>query len=110
MIFNVSKLTGHFMIRVFTERYLIRLLKYSLFRFIFMSVLLSGSLQTHHVYSLKQRGNSRFNVVSTCNTRGVFVGLFLKIPSTLRRYSKHFGYVSCHTLLASFYSVKFMLL
>ena len=57
MIFNVSKLTGHFMIRVFTERYLIRHLKFSLFKNI---VLLSGSLQTNHVYSLKQRGNSRF--------------------------------------------------
>ena len=31
-------------------------------------------LQTHHVYSmLKQRGNKRFHVVSTWNTRAVFV-------------------------------------
>ena len=33
------------------------------------------TLQTHHVYStLKQRRNDRSHVVSTCNTRGVFVG------------------------------------
>ena len=33
------------------------------------------TLQTHHVYStLKRRGNDRFHVVSTWNTRGVFVG------------------------------------
>ena len=33
-------------------------------------------LQTLHVYStLKQRGSIRFHVVSTWNTRGVFVGL-----------------------------------
>ena len=32
------------------------------------------SLQTHHVYStLKRRRNGRFHVVSTRNTRGVFV-------------------------------------
>ena len=34
------------------------------------------TLQTHHVYSmLKGRGNGRFHIVSTWNTRGVFVGL-----------------------------------
>ena len=34
------------------------------------------TLQTHHVYStLKRRGNNRFYVVSTWNTRGVFVGV-----------------------------------
>ena len=33
------------------------------------------TLQTNHVYStLKQRGNDRFHVVSTWNTRGVFAG------------------------------------
>ena len=33
------------------------------------------SQQTHHVDStLKRRGNGRFNVVSTWNPRGVFVG------------------------------------
>ena len=40
------------------------------------------TLQTHHVYStLKRRGNDRFHVVSTSNTRGVFVGesLFNKV-------------------------------
>ena len=32
------------------------------------------SLQTHHVYStLKRRGNGLFHIVSTWNTRGVFV-------------------------------------
>ena len=30
--------------------------------------------QTHHMYfTLKRRGNCRFQVVSACNTRGVFV-------------------------------------
>ena len=34
------------------------------------------SLQTHHVYStLKQHGNALFHIVSTWNTRGVFVGM-----------------------------------
>ena len=34
------------------------------------------SLQTHHVDStLKRRGSGRFHVVSTWNTRGVFVGI-----------------------------------
>ena len=32
-------------------------------------------LQTHHMYStLKRRGNHRFHVASTWNTRDVFVG------------------------------------
>ena len=32
------------------------------------------ALQTHHVYfTLKRRGNGRFHVVSTWNTRSVFV-------------------------------------
>ena len=35
------------------------------------------SQQTLHVYStLKRRGNGRVYVVSTWNTRGVFVGIF----------------------------------
>ena len=35
-------------------------------------------LQTLHVYStLKRHGNSRFHVVSTWNTRGVFVEVIL---------------------------------
>ena len=34
------------------------------------------SLQTLHVYStLKRRGIGRFHVISTWNTRGMFVGL-----------------------------------
>ena len=38
-------------------------------------------LQTLHVYStLKRRGNIRFHVVSTWNTRGVFVGTMKKGP------------------------------
>ena len=37
-----------------------------------------ASLQTRHVDStLKQRGNGRFHVVSTWNSRGVFVGHML---------------------------------
>ena len=41
---------------------------------------LCTSLQTLHVYSsLKRLGNIRFHVVSTWNTRGVFVGLELSI-------------------------------
>ena len=33
------------------------------------------TLQTHHAYSaLKRRGNGSFHVVSTWNTRGVFIG------------------------------------
>ena len=38
------------------------------------------TLQTHHVDStLKRRGNSGFQVVSTWNLRGVFVGKVLVI-------------------------------
>ena len=46
----------------------------------------SRTLQTHHVYStLKRRGNDRFHVVSTWNTRGVFVGkdLFYDLPEAV---------------------------
>ena len=36
------------------------------------------SLQTLHQYStLKRRGNGRFHVVSTWNTREVFVGMYM---------------------------------
>ena len=42
--------------------------------------LLPIALQTHHVYSrLQRRGNGRFFVVSTWNTRGVFVVYILII-------------------------------
>ena len=42
------------------------------------------TLQTHHVYStLKQRGNDRFRVVSTWNTRGAFVGKVSRKLKTL---------------------------
>ena len=38
----------------------------------------ASALQTHQVYSmLKRRGNDRFHVVSTFNSRGVFVGKIL---------------------------------
>ena len=40
--------------------------------------LIIPSLQTDHVHStLKRRGNGRFHVVSTWNTRGVFVRIEL---------------------------------
>ena len=40
-----------------------------------MDVLGRKDLQIHHVnYTLKRRGNGRFRVVSTWNTRGMFVG------------------------------------
>ena len=43
----------------------------------------SATLQTHHVYStLKRRGNGRIHVVSTWNTRGVFVGEIRVLQST----------------------------
>ena len=39
---------------------------------------LNATLQTLHVYStLKRRENGRFHVVSTWNTRGVFVGYLI---------------------------------
>ena len=47
---------------------------------IFFEAFLHVTLQTHHVYStLKRRGNDCFHVVSTWNTRGVFVGLTAKL-------------------------------
>ena len=50
------------------------------------------SLQTHQVDStLKRRGNGRFHVVSTCNPRGVFVGLLVLILAIpLLSYSQMF--------------------
>ena len=40
----------------------------------------SISLHTLHVYStLKRRGNIRIHIVSTWNTRGVFVGWLLRL-------------------------------
>ena len=39
---------------------------------------ITTTVQIHHVYStLKRRGNGRFHVVSTWNTRDVFVGRIL---------------------------------
>ena len=36
--------------------------------------------QTHHVYpTLERRGNDGFRLVSTWNTRGVFVGILLHL-------------------------------
>ena len=41
---------------------------------------LQVSLQTYYVYSmLKRRANVRFHIVSTWNTRGVFLGMFLNL-------------------------------
>ena len=46
------------------------------------------SLQTHHVYStLKRRGNDRFHVISTWNTRGVFVGSIKETRKSKKRLS-----------------------
>ena len=45
------------------------------------------TLQTHHVYSaLMRRWNDRFHVVSTWNTRGVFVGELLNKMQTSKYY------------------------
>ena len=42
---------------------------------VFFHIRAESTLQTHHVYStLKRRGSGRFHVVSTWNTRGMFVG------------------------------------
>ena len=44
-------------------------------------------LQTHHVYStLKRRGNGRFHVLSTWNTRSMFVGQLLSFGNWNMRY------------------------
>ena len=46
---------------------------------VFLAWSFSNSLQTHHVHSMvKQRGNDRFHLVSTWNTRSVFLGLICK--------------------------------
>ena len=51
----------------------------------------ASALQTHQVYSmLKRRGNDRFHVVSTFNSRGVFVGKILIKAGILNR--KQFMY------------------
>ena len=45
------------------------------------------SLQMHHVYStLKRRGNGRFQVVSTWNTRGVFLGIVVSYYEQQQQY------------------------
>ena len=47
---------------------------------LFINLKYSVALQTLRVYSaLKRRGNTRFQVNSTRNTRGVFVGSFSKM-------------------------------
>ena len=41
------------------------------------------SIQIHHVYyTLKRRGNGRFHVFSTWNTRDVFVGMLLSLTKS----------------------------
>ena len=65
---------------------------------------LSMTPQTHHVYStLKRRGNNRFRVVSTWNTRGVFVGNTLLSKGLLQRVQciclTHYCLVFTHTYL-----------
>ena len=55
-------------------------------------VQLSLTLQTHHVYSvLKQRGNQRFHVVLTWNTRGMFVGNVQNICNLIVRKQYNIG-------------------
>ena len=50
---------------------------------IYIEVYEAHTLQTHHVDStLKRRGNGRFDVVSTWNPRGVFVGYEIRIFTT----------------------------
>ena len=57
---------------------------------VFNTGLKPRSPQTHHVYStLKQRGNDGFHVVSTWNTRGVFVGKILKIQIITKQQIWH---------------------
>ena len=49
--------------------------------------MITSILKTHHMYStLKQRGNSRFHVVLTYNTRSGFVGNTCLLISKIRLY------------------------
>ena len=68
----------YFSIKAFPERYIKRCYlqkKLCVTIWDFIKALVAITLQTHHVYStLKRRGSSCFHVVSTWNTRGVFVG------------------------------------
>ena len=64
---------------VFSMRLLQRKFSYVWFFFSFMwqrqTISEQVSLRTHHVYStFRRRGNGRFQVVSTWNTRGVLKG------------------------------------
>ena len=54
------------------------LLCFQIVRILYWKKRLLVALQIRHVYAtFKRRGNNRFHVVSTWNTRGVFVGYFL---------------------------------
>ena len=54
----------------------------------------ASSLQTHHVYStLKRCGNDRFHVVSTFNSRGVFVRKILIKAGILNRKQFMYSFV-----------------
>ena len=54
------------------------LLCFQIIRILYWKKRLLIALQIRHVYAtFKRRGNNRFHVVSTWNTRGVFVGYFL---------------------------------
>ena len=68
----------YFSIKAFPERYIKRCYlqkKLCVTIWDFIKALVAITLQTHHVYStLKRRGSGCFHVVSTWNTRGVFVG------------------------------------
>ena len=47
-----------------------------------------SALQTLHMYStLKRRGNVRFHVISTWNTRGVVVESMIKVICIKQQYS-----------------------
>ena len=69
----------------------------------------STTLQTHHVnFTLKERGNCRFHIVSTWNPLGVFVGSFLKHLWDMHSSKSNFRVLKRASLSNSAYSDQYM--
>ena len=68
----------------------------------------SWSISTIHVYSpLKRRGNDRFRVVSTWNTRGMFVGMPLFPKKIGQRITKYLLIYLCEQVTCLVFDVRF---
>ena len=68
-----------------------------------------ATLQTHHVYStLKGRGNDRFHVVLTRNTRGVFAGNALFDRTDTHKHLNDTTKYNGNTRIMSLQSIRYV--